>query len=503
MSRKKSGETAVIDIGSSSVRMDILASGKSGMRVIDSMAMPTGIGYDVFRKGNVSPGSLSQLVGTLVMFRDKLREYGLRDAYVFATSALREAFNRELAVSMIRQKTGFNAHIMESTMEITTIYLAIRHQLEETGVPMTGPTLISVTGAGSMFVVFCDGGLMRFCEEIPLRSARIYDSIGRSSVPADRLVDMLRAANLPQRLRECTGFDKSTPISLVLAGENARLLAAAVTGGKPPAENEISAPSIERLRQFTAGEWSPSSPLRTGDAGGAELETRTVGYFLGLFKCAKVIVPGVTTRSAVMEELYLPPGYMDIAFAEDLRSVCDAIGRKYGYFREHAEAMRVICSAIMKNIGGDSTFPPEASRLVDVASYLHDIGRFVDTRRHHRHSEYLIANMQIPGISMRELKIISLLARYHRRSVPKESHPEYMALRDEDKVLVQKLAAVIRVADALDCAHCKRFSSPKITRSGLELRISSSDGDVRAEKLAIKAKGDLFADVFGLKIILE
>ena len=71
------------------------------------------------------------------------------------------------------------------------------------------------------------------------------------------------------------------------------------------------------------------------------------------------------------------------------------------------------------------------------------------TVAHHKHSYYLIANSEIFGLNRDEIEMVAQIARYHRRSGPKPSHLEYMSLPRESRVVVNKLAAILRVADAL------------------------------------------------------
>ena len=66
-----------------------------------------------------------------------------------------------------------------------------------------------------------------------------------------------------------------------------------------------------------------------------------------------------------------------------------------------------------------------------MAGLLHEVGGFVSSRSHHKHSCYLIANSEIFGLNRDEIAMVAQVARYHRRSGPKPSHAEYVALPRE------------------------------------------------------------------------
>ena len=135
---------------------------------------------------------------------------------------------------------------------------------------------------------------------------------------------------------------------------------------------------------------------------------------------------------------------------------------------------------------------------------LHEIGSFVSSRAHHKHSEYLIANSEIFGLNRNEIAVVSQIARYHRRSVPKASHPSYMALTRESRVVVSKLAALLRVADALIRGHGRRAADIRFQRHDDELVVAMPAGPhLLLEERAVATKGDLLEDIYGVKVRLE
>ena len=142
--------------------------------------------------------------------------------------------------------------------------------------------------------------------------------------------------------------------------------------------------------------------------------------------------------------------------------------------------------------------------LLRVAGLLHEVGGFVSNLSHHKHSYYLIANSEIFGLNRHEIQMVAHIARYHRRSPPKPSHAEYMSLPRESRVMVTKLCAILRVADALARGHVRQADQLRLVRQGDELIVDiQGASDLILERRAIAAKGDLFEDVYGMRIRLE
>ena len=101
-------------------------------------------------------------------------------------------------------------------------------------------------------------------------------------------------------------------------------------------------------------------------------------------------------------------------------------------------------------------------RLLLAAAVLHDIGDFVSLKGHHKHSLYLISRSELSGFSPREMFLVANIARYHRKSAPSLGHPEFALLSSADRERVRRLAAILRIADALDEEHREKIQRVEV-----------------------------------------
>jgi len=126
------------------------------------------------------------------------------------------------------------------------------------------------------------------------------------------------------------------------------------------------------------------------------------------------------------------------------------------------------------------------------------VGIFVSPRAHHKHSQYLIAASQIFGLSNDETAVVSNIARYHRRGLPQKSHVPYIALDRQDRLIVNKLASMLRIANALDAERLQKVTVVTLVRRdrGWILEIDGT-GDLTMEQLAATARADMFIETFG------
>ena len=137
---------------------------------------------------------------------------------------------------------------------------------------------------------------------------------------------------------------------------------------------------------------------------------------------------------------------------------------------------------------------------------LIDDWRFPQSSINNQHSSIIGGGRQKEtlGLQREELQIVALVARYHRRSAPRQSHVEYMTLPRETRMVVSKLAAILRVADAMDRGHDQQVRGFHFERHGDELAIHvPRAADLALERRALAQKADLFQDIYGMSIRLE
>ncbi|HUW61273.1 MAG TPA: HD domain-containing protein [Candidatus Bathyarchaeia archaeon] len=142
-----------------------------------------------------------------------------------------------------------------------------------------------------------------------------------------------------------------------------------------------------------------------------------------------------------------------------------------------------------------------ARTLLHAAAILHDVGYSIDPASHHKQSRDLILGSGITDFSPHDLAVIACIARYHRKALPDPSHKVYRDLDSPSQQLVNRLAAILRIADGLDRSHAASARAIRVTRtqSALSIHVHQeppSPADIQA---ALK-KADLFEREFGLKV---
>jgi exopolyphosphatase/guanosine-5'-triphosphate,3'-diphosphate pyrophosphatase len=209
-------------------------------------------------------------------------------------------------------------------------------------------------------------------------------------------------------------------------------------------------------------------------------------------QATQVQVPEATLRAGILLDMVrTEEGHGIEDFSRQVLASAAALGDKYRYDAAHAENVALLATRLFDQLRSEHGLGERARLLLEVAALLHDIGAFVSLRGHHKHAQYILSVAEIFGLSREDRALISNVARYHRRAAPNKSHLPYMALDSEARVIVNKLAAILRVANALDADHLQKIRDVRVLRENDHLTI---------ERLAALARADLLTEVFGRKV---
>ncbi|MBN1900105.1 HD domain-containing protein [Candidatus Sumerlaeota bacterium] len=152
----------------------------------------------------------------------------------------------------------------------------------------------------------------------------------------------------------------------------------------------------------------------------------------------------------------------------------------------------------LHNLGEEERF------LLEAAALMHDIGFLVDESNHHKISRDMILEHEFPGVDARRKMLIALIARYHRKSIPKLEHKGFSRLDARDQDIVILLSAILRLADGLDRSHNDIVKDLEcIIQSGVITIRLKTRGEYSLERYGGEKKKPLLEDVFGRKVVFE
>ncbi len=503
---------AVIDMGATAVRMEIAEVGQNDeVRRLESLRKPVRLGKDTFTKGRIGQDTIAQVIAILKGFRTLMEEYRIRDdnqILAVATSSVREAANADSFRDRISVATGIDLRIIDEAEQNRLTFLAAQEIFKSKPDLAQADVLIAEVGGGSTELFLLQQGRVSFSNSYQLGTLRMRETLETDLAPSERIRRILGqhiSRTTETMRRDLPGV--SNPVLVAMSGD-AQFAASQLSPDWPRA-----APLAVDVKTFSALAdkiipLSVEKLVSRNKLAYDEAETVGPGLFayaiLGrTFKAETIVIPKTTFRDGLLREVTSERSWTD-AFSDEVIRQAIALGGKYSFDEKHARRVDELSVQLFRSLQKDYHLNPRDELLLRVAALLHDVGGFVSNRSHHKHSMYIIQNSNLFGLSREDLALVALTARYHRRALPSPAHPEYDALDRDHRITVSKKAAVLRVADALDRNHLQQVVNPAITLTKDELIITVADAeDLTLERLALKEKGTLFEDIYGLKVVLR
>lgn len=507
----------VVDMGSNAIRTQIVEIGDptAAFTMLETARHPVRLGQEVFMSGVIPEPAIAAAVEVLRRFREQCEKLKVDHIRAIATAATREASNRDLIVERIRHASGIELEVISGSEEAYLLHVAVASRIDL----RSGRSLLVDLGGGSVEVTLVENGQMISAESYRLGALRVLQALsgGTDREQGDDFFDLLDqyVRSLDSRIKD--GFGQDRIDRYVATGGNIETLADLIHGeGRGTEIAGVEAYPLAELQQWAKRLALLSHAERVHqlhlkpDRADTILPAAVVYYRLGqVAKADSVLVPRVGIREGLVREL--AAGHLGALRATDHQETvlasCRALGRKYHYDFEHAHRVHQFAVALFEQCQTLHGLGAEDRILLEAAALLHDIGAFVNNQRHHKHSYYLIRESDLVGLSRSERELVAMIARYHRRAHPAREHEEYESLPRADRLRVAKLAAILRVADALDREHPSRITRIEVTagRQLCEIKptfAGGGDGNVALERWSVEQKGELWQDVFGMPVRL-
>jgi len=501
---------AVIDIGASAVRL-VVAEIRPGERpfLIEEASRGVLLGKDTFSNGRIGAPSMEAALKALEGFRRLMDGYGVARYRAVATSAVREAANSDTFLDRVQLRTGLLVEIIDGSEESRLTYLAVRDRLKGHPALDAPHTLLVEVGGGSADLTLLESARPKYSGVYALGSVRMRQGLAGAQRAHERGIRIMsrHIANIVGDI--CNEMPLRSAEHVIALGQDVRFVAQELVDAPDNLVREVTRDAflefcarVEKLDEDELVERYGLSPVDAETLVPALLVYRAL---LAETVAPTVIVPDVSLRAGLLTDLVGSDVDADLTdFGTQVLASAEALGEKYRYDARHARAVAMLAIQLFDELQEEHGLSRRDRLLLEATALLHDIGLFVGLRAHHKHAQYLISSSEIFGLTRDDKDVIANVARYHRRALPQRSHLPYIALDRQDRVRVNKLAAILRVANALDAEHAQKIRSVKVRReeSGWVLDVDGT-GDLSLERMAAEARADLMLDVFGNRLLVR
>lgn len=501
---------AAIDIGSNAMRLAIGSFDKKGcLTILATHRAPVRLGAEVFRSGKLSPTSMEQGVAAFLEFEALLKAHDVTICRAVATSALRDAKNSQAFLDRIRRATGIVIEIITGDEEARLIYGAVSHLA-----PLrSGTSLLLDIGGGSVELTLVNHGSIIFSESVNLGTVRLLEMVrGRKNSEAS-LARLLK--QYAERIRTEIARTKKvrTITRLIGTGGNIDTLGdLRKTVLKKKGNRVIHRIELLRLMKILQGmtvkERIEKLKLRPDRADVIMPAMALVAGVINESKVKTLMIPRTGLRDGVLFDLFeqYSASSETTSLQRNLAQVTAyalELGRRYSFDETHARHAVKLALQLFDQTKSVHGLSGEARALLEVAALIHDIGYFINSNDHHKHSEYIIRSSHFVGLSEQQREVVALIARYHRGDLPSNRDDDFAVLSKSDKRVVTILAAIIRLVEELDREHLRRISRLVVRRRGSSLSIKlPTSSRLLVERVGAESRKRALEECLGVSIAI-
>ena len=513
----ENGVVAFIDIGTTSLRLLLVRiNPNASYTILSDQKEMVRLGEGEFADQYLQPEAIQRAVLVARRFADMARSYDAVEIITVATSATREAGNKNDFLRRLNREAGLDVRVVSGREEARLIYLGV----------------VNSVHLGDQQALFIDigGG----STEIILGGQDHYDHLDSLKLGAIRLNGLFflpdESGPVPrERYELIQQYVRNAAVRAVQSVKASHVNLA--FGGSGTIENLADIATLKFYkRRRQRDDVLTYEQLKDVVAMLCALPLQERRRVPGInFSRADIIIAGAAIIDTLMSELGIEQlhisdrGLRDGLLIEYLsrgehaqmlegisvraRSVLQ-LGRACGIDETHARHVAHLALELFDSsrAAGLHRFDERARELLEHAAMLHDVGAFLSYSNHHQHSYYLIRNADLLGFDQSEIDILANAGLFHRKAMPsKKKHPEFAALDKRSQRLVQLFALLLRIAESLDRSHSSvvqhaRLNPRKDGCIGLELH---AKGDCQLELWGVQTHAKAFQQVFKNKLLIE
>jgi len=504
VNRHRPTNIAAIDAGSNAIRLVIVeAASPKSYKELKNERVALRLGHHAFTQRRFDGHTIDQAVEVFRRFKSRMNQHNVQRYRAVATSAARDARNRDVLIDRIYRTSGIRLEVIDGPEEARLVRSAVLSAVGNS----VSPRVVADLGGGSLQINFLKDGSLEHAASLSLGTVRLMEKYEIQGAMSEQQVGLIRERTLTIFRRFLPRGRQPSAWPAVWCGGNAEALAAIAPGqpvhGIPTIDLALLQRKLRRIIRLDVPGRMDAFLVRKDRAevmAIAGIVFVTLGRWLHL---TRALVPGVGVKEGVLKDVLRSVYGEEPAGTEesDLVPFARRFAERLGYDAGHCEHVRELAVSLFDQLQKLHRLGSPSRTLLQVTALLHDIGHSIRRESHHKIGEFLVRNADIPGLSGVHRDVAACVVRYHSESGPNADHKVYASLPSAKQREVRALVSILRIADRLDSDHRQSVSSVRVRISsqsvflGLQMKRASDlilwsvDGGI-----------SLFEEEFGVKV---
>ena len=492
--------------------LELLIVNLKNLKTLERVKKDINLGDDVYQNKPVSFESVDRVSEALTGFVQILNDYGVTNYTLWGSQALSEAINADFIADQLFLHTGLTIRWLSTSQE--TYYRNQKAYVDfskEKDSKANAIFLVGITSGNTVITEFDDRkfvsstdfalGPIKIAEDLQSLRQTAPNSIGVLNDYIDSKLNDFYIGNPSSVIHE------PEPSKIILLGtlpmkrmidryrgdqEQGGLTAKAFNNMVDDLVDSSDQYLIEQLKVDES-----YVPLVLP-------ELLLVRRVIRLTNATEIsfsdsgVVDGLVNNEAVIK------GYSKQNFTSQTITMANNLATHYGVEQDHEDLVTKFTLHLFDQLKPLHKLGNRERVLLEVASILHDVGNYIGIHEHYLHSEYIIQHSEIIGLSDSERRTIAAVARYHSSTTPSEDLSHFQHLTADNRRLISKLAAILRLADALDDDRQQKIKKISVSVKAPKVIITVfSNANLAYENWIFNSKSQFFTEAYGFKAVLK
>lgn len=498
---------AIVDLGSNSVRMIIMQvnsdnSYKMVEQAKEMVRLSEGMGQDKI----LSEAAIKRTIDALRLFKRLMGVHSIKEAFLVATAAVRNATNQESFLDRVRLEAGLDFTVISGEKEAYYAYLGVINTIS-----ISNCIIIDVGGA-STEIIWVEGRKLKEAVSLSLGAVTLSEALLEEEGTASNKIRRLEK-DIKDQLRGIDWLNKVVGLPIVGLGGTIRTLA--------KVDKKKCGLSTTNLHNYHLklsqvmhiyDRVTKVNPKRIRKILGITRERADIivgglvpiKCLTELLKANEIIVSGNGLREGVFYDKHFERLKKERVVDDVLAYSINNALKLYEANIEHSKHVTKLALSIFNQTKEIHGLDNSHRDLLETASMLHDIGNYVDYYNHHKHGFYLVLNSRIYGLKNKALLMCAYLVAMHREADFKESWKAYRRLINRDDYdIIKKLSIFLKIAEKLDRSEYGIVKDVvcDIYKEHISIRLIA-DGGCNLEKAATMHYSKKFKKIFNRELKL-
>lgn len=443
----RTGIFGIINIGASAFRMSIVEFKNGEANELEYLIKPLRLGVDTFTQGFISLEHVQQAAEILQGFRTKLKEYKIREYRALCTSGVREARNKDFFIDYINIHTGINLEILEPAEEVYIKYVSARSDVRNFEAMEKRGVVFANIASGNVTLCITKGDKVLYSGTLPYGSLRLrqiflhISPLKRYKAFDQHVDNMVRTVISTIRPEEKVSY-------LVGSGSSVNLMLRLFNPtGEHILKSDLEA-LYKRVRSYSKEEIIAELGLREDEAA-VLVPTLSTYLHLLMFTGSDKFLFSRAEFPLTLAKFY-SGNLKDPNFTSRVRATFLYLGERYSADMRHGKKVADFSCRLFKELQEIHSLDKTELRILEAAALIHGVGVVIDPSDLALNSYFIIKALSIPGWRYKTMLLVACAVYQMNRTVTERDISSFHDMSVKEKLLINKLACILRIADCLD-----------------------------------------------------